>query len=307
MGIHAFLAGGAPQHGRHCEFGDVGADRARGRRDGDDPRGVGGRDAAEPRAADGGGAFGTLATLYPGRIDLGVGRAPGSDQVTAHALRRREREEDFPRQVRELQAYLGAGDRGNSTRGAGQGTNVPVWLLGSSTYSAQVAAAMGLPFAFASHFAPQDMVEAMLLYRRYFQPSQYLSEPYSAVGVPLVAADTDEEARRLATSPYQRFLRMIRGQRLITPPPVDSMEGLWTAEERALVEMRLGAAVVGRPETVAAKLAALLKEVDVDEVILVAATYSGMWTACGRMSCDGGDEKCWRVAHPFGATAEIVR
>ena len=160
--------------------------------------------------------YGTLATLYPGRIDLGVGRAPGSDRATAHAMRRSlDREEDFPQQVRELLGYLGPEQPGQTVRAVpGQGTNVPVWLLGSSTYSAQLAAAMGLPFAFAAHFAPQDMVEALLLYRRYFQPSQYLSEPYSAVGVPLVAADTDEEARRLATSPYQRFLRLIRGQRL---------------------------------------------------------------------------------------------
>jgi luciferase family oxidoreductase group 1 len=219
--------------------------------------------------------YGTLATLYPGRIDLGVGRAPGSDRATAQAVRRPlDREEDFPQQVRELLGYLGPQEPGQTVRAVpGQGTNVPVWLLGSSTYSAQLAAAMGLPFAFAAHFAPQHMVDALLLYRRYFQPSQYLREPYSAVGVPLVAADTDEEARRLATSPYQRFLRLIRGQRLMTPPPVDSMEGLWTPGERAAVEMRLGAAVVGGPETVAAKIAALLREVEVDEVILVSDLF----------------------------------
>jgi luciferase family oxidoreductase group 1 len=218
--------------------------------------------------------YGTLATLYPGRIDLGVGRAPGSDRATAQAVRRLDREEDFPQQVRELLGYLGPEEPGQTVRAVpGQGTNVPVWLLGSSTYSAQLAAAMGLPFAFAAHFAPQDMVDALLLYRRYFQPSQYLREPYSAVGVPLVAADTDEEARRLATSPYQRFLRLIRGQRLLTPPPVDSMAGLWTPGERAAVEMRLGAAVVGGPETVAAKIAALLREVEVDEVILVSDLF----------------------------------
>ena len=219
--------------------------------------------------------YGTLATLYPGRIDLGVGRAPGSDGATAHAMRRSLKgEEDFPQQVRELLGYLGPERPGQTVRAVpGQGTNVPVWLLGSSTYSAQVAAAMGLPFAFAAHFAPQDMVAALRLYRQYFQPSPYLSEPYSAVGVPLVAADTDEEAQRLATSPYQRFLRLIRGQRLLTPPPVDSMDGLWTPQERALVEMRLGAAVIGGPETLVAKLAALLKEVEVDEVIFVSDLY----------------------------------
>jgi luciferase family oxidoreductase group 1 len=219
--------------------------------------------------------FGTLATLYPGRIDLGVGRAPGTDRATAHAIRRSlEREEDFPQGVRELLGYLGPEQPGQMVRAVpGQGTNVPVWLLGSSTYSAQLAAAMGLPFAFAAHFAPQDMREALLLYRQYFQPSQYLEAPYSAVGVPLVAADTDEEARRLATSPYQRFLRLIRGQRLLTPPPVDSMDGLWTPEERVAVEMRLGAAIVGGPETAAAKIAALLRTVEVDEVIFVSDLF----------------------------------
>jgi luciferase family oxidoreductase group 1 len=204
-----------------------------------------------------------------------VGRARGTDRATAHAIRRSlEREEDFPQGVRELLGYLGPEQPGQMVRAVpGQGTNVPVWLLGSSTYSAQLAAAMGLPFAFAAHFAPQDMREALLLYRQYFQPSQYLEAPYSAVGVPLVAADTDEEARRLATSPYQRFLRLIRGQRLLTPPPVDSMDGLWTPEERVAVEMRLGAAIVGGPETAAAKIAALLRTVEVDEVIFVSDLF----------------------------------
>jgi len=219
--------------------------------------------------------YGTLATLYPGRIDLGIGRAPGTDRVTADALRRSlDREEDFPRQVRELLGYLGPEQPGQTVRAIpGQGTNVPVWLLGSSTYSARLAAALGLPFAFAAHFAPQDMVEALLLYRRSFQPSKYLGEPWSVVGIPLVAADTDEEARRLATSLHQRFLRLIRGQRLLTPPPVDSMDGLWTPQERAAVEMRLGAAIVGGPETVAAKIAPLLQEVEVDEVIFVSDLF----------------------------------
>jgi luciferase family oxidoreductase group 1 len=219
--------------------------------------------------------YGTLETLYPGRIDLGVGRAPGSDRATAHAIRRPiDGEEDFPQQVRELLGYLGPAGPGQTVRAVpGQGTNVPVWLLGSSTYSAQLAAAMGLPFAFAAHFAPQDMLEALEQYRRYFRPSRYLGEPYSAAGVPLVGAETDEEARRLATSPYQRFLRLIRGQRLLTPPPVDSMDGLWTPQERAAVEMRLGAAVVGGPETVAAKIAALLRKIEVDELILVSDLF----------------------------------
>jgi len=220
--------------------------------------------------------YGTLATLYPGRIDLGIGRAPGSDRAAAHAMRRQlDREEDFPQQVRELLAYLGPEQPGQKVRAVpGQGSNVPVWLLGSSTYSAQLAAGMGLPFAFAAPFAPQEMREALTLYRRYFQPSQYLSQPCSAVGIPLVAADTDEQAQFLATSLYQRFLRLIRGQRLLTPPPVKSMDGQWTPPERAAVEMRLGAAIIGSPETLAARIPALLREVEVDELIFVSDLFS---------------------------------
>jgi luciferase family oxidoreductase group 1 len=219
--------------------------------------------------------YGTLATLYPGRIDLGIGRAPGSDRAAAHAMRRSlDHDEDFPLQVRELLRYLGPEQAGQAVRAVpGQGTNVPVWLLGSSTYSAQLAAAMGLPFAFAAHFAPQDMTDAMRLYRSEFRPSQYLAKPWSAVGVPLVAAETDQEAERLATSSYQRFLRLIRGQRLLTPPPVDNMDGLWTPQERAAVEMRLNAAIIGGPATVAAKLAALIRQVQADEVILVSDLF----------------------------------
>jgi luciferase family oxidoreductase group 1 len=183
-------------------------------------------------------------------------------------------DEDFPQQVRELLSYLGPCQSGQAVRAVpGQGTNVPVWLLGSSTYSAQLAAAMGLPFAFAAHFAPQDMRAAMLLYRNYFRPSQYLAEPWSAVGVPLVAAETDQEAHRLATSPFQRFLRLLRGEKLLTPPPVDTMEGVWTAQERAAVNARLEAAIIGGPETVAAKLTALVREVQADEVILVSDLF----------------------------------
>jgi luciferase family oxidoreductase group 1 len=219
--------------------------------------------------------YGTLATLYPGRIDLGIGRAPGSDRAAAHAMRRSlDRDEDFPEQLRELLNFLGPAQPGQKVRAIpGQGTNVPVWLLGSSTYSAQLAAGMGLPFAFAAHFAPQEMVEALLLHRRYFQASQYLTEPYSAVGVPLVAANSDADAEHLATSLLQRALRLIRGERVLTPPPVDSMDGLWTPQERAAVEMRLGAAIIGGPNTVVAKIAALLNEVEVDEVIFVSDLF----------------------------------
>jgi luciferase family oxidoreductase group 1 len=218
--------------------------------------------------------FGTLAILYPGRIDLGVGRAPGSDEAAARALRYNTNEEDFPRQVAELLAYLapaGAGQRLVAFPGAA--TNVPVWLLGSSTYSAQLAAAMGLPFAFASHFAPALLMPAIEKYRQQFEPSQYLERPYIAVGVPIVAAETDEEAERLATSALQRHLKLIRRQPIFVPPPVESMNGLWTDAERFLVESRLSVAVMGGPETVQRKLTRLLEETGADELIFTSDLY----------------------------------
>jgi luciferase family oxidoreductase group 1 len=164
--------------------------------------------------------FGTLETLYPGRIDLGVGRAPGSDQVAARALRYNTNEEDFPIQVSELLAYLApVGPSQRLVAFPGAGTNVPVWLLGSSTYSAQLAAALGLPFAFASHFAPALLMEAIETYRASFKPSLYLDWPYVMVGVPLVAAETDGQAQRLATSMQQRHLKLIRREPIYVPPP----------------------------------------------------------------------------------------
>jgi luciferase family oxidoreductase group 1 len=218
--------------------------------------------------------FGTLETLYPGRIDLGVGRAPGSDEVAARALRYDTVEANFPRQVSELLAYLapaGPGQRLMAFPGAG--TNVPVWLLGSSTYSAQLAASLGLPFAFASHFAPALLMEAIEAYREGFTPSQYLERPYVMAGVPLVAAESDEEARRLATSSLQRHLRLIRRQPIYVPPPVESMDGLWSEPERFLVESRSAIAVVGGPETVARKLRELLQATGADELIFTSDLY----------------------------------
>jgi luciferase family oxidoreductase group 1 len=220
--------------------------------------------------------FGTLETLYPGRIDLGVGRAPGSDGLTARALRRGlgASEDDFPRQVQELLAYLGPAKPGRHVRAIpGQDTNVPVWLLGSSTYSAQLAAIMGLPFAFASHFAPEEMLDALYLYRQNFRPSERLNQPYAMIGIPLVAADTDREAQRLATTPYQRVLQLVRGNELFSQPPIESMDGLWSERERAVVEMKLGAALVGGPETLRRKLAVLLEETQADEMIFTSELY----------------------------------
>lgn len=218
--------------------------------------------------------FGTLETLYPGRIDLGVGRAPGSDRVASHALRYNTKEEEFPQQVSELLAYLAppaTGQRLSAYPGAG--TNVPVWLLGSTTYSAQLAAVLGLPFAFASQFAPALLMEAIEAYREGFTPSKYLDKPYVMAGVPLVAAETDGEAERFATSARQRHLKLIRGEPIFVPPPVESMEGLWSEPEQFLVESRLGAAVIGGPETVLHKLEQFLCETDAEELIFTSDLY----------------------------------
>jgi luciferase family oxidoreductase group 1 len=218
--------------------------------------------------------FGTLEILYPGRIDLGVGRAPGSDDVAARALRYNTTEEDFPRQVTELLAYLAAARPGQRLMAyPGAGTNVPVWLLGSSTYSAQLAAALGLPFAFASHFAPALLMQAIEAYRGSFKPSQYLDRPYVMVGVPLVGAETDAEAKRLATSAQQRHLKLIRREPIYVPPPVESMDGLWSEAERFLVESRLSVAAVGGPETVQHQLRHLLRETEADELIFTSDLY----------------------------------
>lgn len=220
--------------------------------------------------------FGTLETLYPGRIDLGVGRAPGSDRLTAHALRRGldSDENDFPAQVAELLAYLGPARDGQRLQAfPGAGTNVPVWLLGSSTYSAQLAAAVGLPFAFASHFAPELLLQAVRIYRDRFQPSSYLQHPYVMAGLPVMAAETDAEAEYLATSPALRHLKLIRGEAIFVPPPVASMDGLWSAAEKQMVESRLSVAAVGSPDTVQRKLAAFLNETKADEVMFTSDMY----------------------------------
>jgi luciferase family oxidoreductase group 1 len=220
--------------------------------------------------------FGTLATLYPGRIDLGLGRAPGTDGLTARALRRglNGTEDDFPGQVAELLAYLEPAMPGQKLQAIpGAGTKVPVWLLGSSTYSAQLAALLGLPFAFASHFAPELLLPAIQVYRSTFKPSQSSPKPYVIAGVPLIAAETDAEAIHLATSPALRFLKLIRGQPIFTPPPVRSMDGLWSNEEKWVVESKLKVAIVGGPETIRKKLAAFLADTQADELIFTSDIY----------------------------------
>jgi luciferase family oxidoreductase group 1 len=218
--------------------------------------------------------FGTLEALYPDRIDLGLGRAPGSDELASRALRYDTAEENFPRQVAELLAYLApAGPGQRLIAFPGVGSNVPVWLLGSSTYSAQLAAKMGLPFAFASHFAPALLMEAIDAYRSGFTPSQYLDRPYVMVGVPLVAAETDADARHLSTSSLQRQVKLIRRQPIFIPPPVDSMDGIWSEAEKFLVDSRMAVAVVGGPATVRQKLAKILQATAADELIFVSDLY----------------------------------
>ncbi|MEO8594141.1 MAG: LLM class flavin-dependent oxidoreductase [Candidatus Solibacter sp.] len=220
--------------------------------------------------------FGTLETLYPGRIDLGLGRAPGSDGIAARALRRglNLTEDDFPQQVAELLAYLAPAKPGQRLLAfPGAGTNVPVWLLGSSTFSAQLAAAMGLPFAFASHFAPNLLFDAIAIYRAEFQPSSYLEAPYLMAGLPVIAADSDREAQHLTTSALQRHLSLIRGEPLFIPPPVESMDGLWSEPERYAIESRMRVAAVGGPQTVRRKLAEFLDATQADELMFTCDVY----------------------------------
>jgi luciferase family oxidoreductase group 1 len=220
--------------------------------------------------------FGTLDALYPGRIDLGLGRAPGADFQTMRALRRdlQQGGEDFPALLDELQTYLGPARPGQVVRAIpGQGSNVPITLLGSSGFSAQLAGMLGLPFAFAAHFAPEHLYAAAQLYRNEFRPSKVLRKPYLMVAVQVIAAETDAAARRLFTTPQQRFLRLIRNQPVELLPPVNSMEPLWQDDERAAVESKLRAAIVGSDATVKAGLEKLVSETAADEVIVVTDTY----------------------------------
>lgn len=220
--------------------------------------------------------FGTLEAMYPGRIDLGLGRAPGSDFQTMRALRRDlgQNGEDFPALLDELRGYLGREKPGQVVKAIpGQGSNVPITLLGSSGFSAHLAATLGLPFAFAAHFAPEYLYAAAQLYRDHFRASEVLTKPYLMVAVQVIAAETDAAARRLFTTPQQRFLRLIRNHPVELLPPVDSMEPLWQDEERAAAENRLRAAIVGSDTTVKAGLEKLVGDTGADEVIVVTDTY----------------------------------
>jgi luciferase family oxidoreductase group 1 len=220
--------------------------------------------------------FGTLETLYPGRIDLGIGRAPGTDQLTMRALRRRlsNVDEDFPRDVAELLSYFSPTRAGQAVRAVpGEGLRVPVWLLGSSLYSAQLAALLGLPFAFASHFAPDYLLQALEIYRSEFRPSETLSAPYAMACLNVFAAEGDEEARSLFTSVQQAFINLRRNNPGLLPPPVDSMEGRWAEFERAGVEHALRYSVVGSAETVRRGLKSFIELTQADEIMATAQIF----------------------------------
>jgi luciferase family oxidoreductase group 1 len=220
--------------------------------------------------------FGTLEAIYPGRIDLGLGRAPGGDFQTMRALRRdlQQGGEDFPALLDELRTYLGPEKPGQVVKAIpGQGSNVPITLLGSSGFSAQLAGRLGLPFAFAAHFAPESLYAAAQLYRKHFQPNEVLRAPYLTVAVQVIIAETDATARRLFTTPQQRFLRLIRNQPVELLPPVNSMELLWEDWERAAVDSKLSAAIVGANATVKAGLEKLVDDTEADEIIVVTDTY----------------------------------
>ena len=219
--------------------------------------------------------FGTLERLFPGRIDLGLGRAPGTDQPTLRALRRApENAENFPQDVLELQTFLAAATPDQRIVAVpAAGTNVPLWILGSSHFGAMLAAELGLPYAFASHFAPTHLIEALDIYRSRFKPSAQLERPYAMVGVNIVAADTDAEAQRLFTSQQMSFAGIFRGSRELMQPPVEDIESFWSPLEKAQVTSMLSRSIVGSRDTVSAGIEALVAETRADELIIVSDVY----------------------------------
>jgi luciferase family oxidoreductase group 1 len=220
--------------------------------------------------------FGTLASLYPGRIDLGLGRAPGSNQATARALRREISDDgsEFPRQLNELRVFLQPVSSEAQVQAIpGEGLDIPIWLLGSSSYSAQLAGQLGLPFAFAGQFSPDYMLTALQLYRQSFRASEALAAPYAMVGVNVFAAPTDDEALHLATSQQQMQLSLVRGRPGKLPPPIDNMDESWLPHERMSVESMLRASIVGNPDTVKTKLQDFLETTQADEIIINTMVY----------------------------------
>ena len=219
--------------------------------------------------------FGTLESLFPGRIDLGLGRAPGSDQVTARALRRNlaSDADAFPQDVAELMDYFSAEQRRPVRAVPGAGLNVPVWILGSSLFGAQLAAAYGLPYAFASHFAPAQMMQAIELYRATFRPSAQLSKPYVMLGFNVFAADTDEEATFLASSMQQAFINLRSGRPSRLPPPLDDYWNRIGPQERALLDQILSCSAIGSPETVSCQMRAFIESTGADELMITSQIF----------------------------------
>lgn len=219
--------------------------------------------------------FGTLEHLFPGRIDLGLGRAPGTDRATLAALRTSmEDAERFPQDVLELQAYLApAGPEPRIQAVPAAGTQVPLWILGSSRFGAMLAAELGLPYAFASHFAPDLLLPALDLYRSRFRPSEQLARPYAMIGVNVIAAETDAEARRLATTQQMSFTNLLRGRRGVSRAPIDDIETYWTAQERAQAKQMLARSIIGSKATVRAGIDDLVAETGADELIIVSDVY----------------------------------
>jgi luciferase family oxidoreductase group 1 len=220
--------------------------------------------------------FGTLESIYPGRIDLGLGRAPGTDQQTAIALRGDffNNAQEFPQNVLKLQTYFSEENKTAKVRAIpGEGLHIPIWILGSSTDSAQLAAVLGLPYAFATHFAPAQFEAAIQLYRETFRPSASLKEPYVMACVNMIAADTDTEANKLATSLYQMFIGIVTGRRKLLQPPVDNMDELWTDYEKELTSQMLNYSFIGNPETIKKQMQQFINETKINELIVISYIY----------------------------------
>lgn len=220
--------------------------------------------------------FGTLESLYPGRIDLGLGRAPGTDQLTAMALRGDffNNAQEFPQNVLKLQTYFSEENKNAKVRAIpGEGLKIPIWILGSSTDSAQLAALLGLPYSFASHFAPAQFFQAISLYREAFRPSRFLQQPYVMPCVNVIAADTDEEAQKLATSLFQMFMGIITGQRKKLQPPVDDMSLIWTDYEKQMAQQMLALSFIGSKETIRKSLQEFIEKTQADEIMAISNLF----------------------------------
>jgi luciferase family oxidoreductase group 1 len=219
--------------------------------------------------------FGTLESLFPTRIDLGLGRAPGTDMATERALRRRlDAVDDFPEQLEELRFFFSKTVANQKIQAVpGAGLNIPIWLLGSSGFSAKLAGELGLPFAFAGHFSPENIMPALELYRKSFAPSEVLTKPYAMLAINIIAADTDRKAEILASSQYQSFLSLVRGKPSKIQPPVENMDIIWDEREKALVQSRVGGSIIGSADTVKAGLERILETTKADELMINAIIY----------------------------------